>query len=240
MQHNEAIEAELKLLRFYLTAAHECNYLDDKESVSLFVDPQYKISNTLYSHLSEMGFRRSGQHVYRPHCPDCRACLPMRVPVETFKANRSQRRILKANAHLSMKIQRASFIDDHYRLYRKYMSWRHPGGGMDSDDPEAYHNLFASDWSDTWMYCFTDKDKTVAVAITDHLDNALSAVYTFYDPELVQQSPGTYAVLQQIQQASENDLPYVYLGYWVEACEKMAYKARFNPHEIFTGTHWQE
>jgi len=239
MQLNDSIEAEIKALRFYLTPAHDCHYLPDKQSMSIFVDPQYKMTNSLYSHLSTIGFRRSGQHVYRPHCPECRACLPLRVPTADFLPNRSQRRILKSNTHLEMRIQRASFDDEHYRLYRRYMNWRHAGGDMDTDDPEAYHSLFASAWSETWMYCFYDKAKPVAVAITDHLDNGLSAVYTFYEPELISQGLGTYAVLCQIQQAHEDKIPYVYLGYWIEACNKMAYKSRFKPYQFFTGSQWK-
>ena len=119
------------------------------------------------------------------------------------------------------------------------MSWRHAGSGMDTDEPEDYHNLFASSWADTWMYCFYDQDKTVAVAITDHLENGLSAVYTFYEPDLVNQSLGTFAILSQVQQAEEQKIPYVYLGYWIEACDKMAYKSGFKPFQTFSGTHWQ-
>ncbi len=207
--------------------------------MSVFVDPQYRMTNPVYSHLSSIGFRRSGQHVYRPHCPACSACLPLRVPVSSFSPNRSQRRIIKANAHLSMKVVRASFEEKHYRLYRRYMHWRHAGSGMDTDDPEAYHNLFASSWADTWMYCFYANDKVVAVAITDHLDNGLSAVYTFYEPTLINQGLGTFAVLSQIQRAEDANIPFVYLGYWIEASDKMAYKSGFKPYQTFTGTSWE-
>lgn len=239
MQQNNSIEAEIKSLRFYLTSSHECNYISNQTAVSLFVDPQYKISNTLYGYLSAIGFRRSGEHVYRPHCPDCRACLSLRVPVDKFKPDRSQRRLLKSNNHLTLQVRPAGFDEDHYRLYRKYMSWRHPGGGMDSDDPDAYHNLYSSSWSDTEMLCFYNDDRLNAVAITDILERGVSAVYTFYDPDLSHQGLGTYAILRQIEYAREKQLPYVYLGYWVEACTKMAYKARFSPHQTFRGTHWQ-
>jgi arginine-tRNA-protein transferase len=239
MRKEDLIDFEFEFPKLYKTQPHDCSYLPDRTAATLFIDPSYNMNNTVYSHFARLGFRRSGEHVYRPHCPGCSACLSLRVPVEAFKASRSQRRILKANAHLSMQVQRAGFTEQHYRLYLRYMHWRHPGGGMDVDDPEAYHRLYSSAWADTWMYCFYDQQTVVAVAITDQLDDGLSAVYTFYEPALAHQGLGTFAILQQIEQARQQQLPYVYLGYWVNGCDKMEYKVKFRPYQLFMGTVWQ-
>lgn len=233
MNINDILNPDTGFPKLYVTQPHECSYFPDRLAATILIDPKHLMTNRTYSLFATAGFRRSGQHVYRPRCPDCHACYSLRVPVDEFYFSRSQKRILKKNQHLQLEIQRASFIEDHYRLYRRYMQWRHPGGGMDEDDPEAYHRIFSSGWADTWMYCFKEGQQTVAVAITDHLENGISAVYTFYEPELAQNGLGTFAILQQIEQARKTNIPFVYLGYWVDGCDKMMYKNKFHPYQLF-------
>ena len=240
MRNEDLTDIEYEFPKLYKTQPHDCSYLPDRSAATVFVDPAFPMSNEIYSIFAQMGFRRSGEHVYRPQCPDCQACRSLRIPVAEFRPSRSQRRILKANRQLEMEIRRAEFTDEHYRLYLRYMHWRHPGGGMDVDDPEAYHRLFSCSWADSWMYCFYHQQTIVAVAITDVMSDGLSAVYTFYEPELAHRGLGTYAILQQIRQAEALQIPFVYLGYWVEGCHKMDYKVKFRPYELFMGTDWQK
>ena len=226
-------------LRFLLTPEHECGYLPDQEAVTLFVDPQCELNNSRYSLLAEIGFRRSGEHLYRPHCPHCKACIPVRIPVNRFTPSRNQKRILSRNRDIRLNWMQPAFHDEHFALYRRYMQSRHTGSSMDDDNPAYYQRLLDSDWCETRLAEFRSGDQLLAVAITDWMENGLSAVYTFFEPEAQARSLGTYAVLQQIHSADRNNLPYVYLGYWIKQCAKMAYKDKFKPFEYFSGHRWQ-
>ena len=226
-------------LRFLLTPEHECGYLPEHEAITLFVDPQCELNSTRYSLLAEMGFRRSGEHLYRPHCAHCKACIPVRIPVSRFSPSRNQRRVFARNQDLTVKWREAQFSDEHFALYRRYMRSRHTGSSMDDDNPDYYRRLLDVDWCDTQLAEFRHGTHLVAVAITDWLEGGLSAVYTFFDPDAQARSLGTYAILQQLQHAKQSDLPYVYLGYWIKQSPKMAYKDKFRPFEYFDGHHWR-
>lgn len=229
----------LHQLRFFSTPPHECGYLADEEATTLFVDPLAPMDMTRYGILSELGFRRSGAHVYRPHCRLCRACVPVRLPVARFRPDRSQRRCLSRNRDLELTIRPARFDAEHFALYRRYMQARHPGGGMDNDDPQAYTRLIQADWADTLLYSFHQASRLLAVAVVDQGPNFLSAVYTFYEPEAGRRSPGVYAVLQQIAQARDSGRDWLYLGFWNPLTAKMRYKERYRPLEYFNGSRWQ-
>ena len=226
-------------LRFLLTPEHECGYLPDREAVTLFVDPQCDLNQDTYTLLAELGFRRSGDHLYRPHCPQCKACIPVRIPVSQFVPSRSQKRVLKRNQDVHVRWCEPQFNDEHFALYRRYMQSRHPGSSMDDDDPGHYLRLFQTRWGESRIAEFRSGSQLLAIAITDWLVNGLSAVYTFFDPDEAVRSLGTLAILQQIQTASDSDLPYVYLGYWIKQCEKMAYKDTFRPFDYFDGHRWR-
>lgn len=228
----------LEELRFFASPEHPCSYLADRMATTIFVDPTIPLSKQHYSVLSRIGFRRSGDYVYRPHCQGCHACIPVRIPVAEFKPSRSQRRTLQCNRDLQFTLQTVEFNEAHYQLYRRYMSSRHPGGGMDKDDRDAYERVMHAAWGQTWLFEFRLHEKVIAVAIVDELDQALSAVYTFFEPDLSNRSLGTLAILQQIAVAREQGLGWVYLGYWIKASPKMAYKARFRPLEAFDGERW--
>lgn len=224
---------------FYISAPEACNYLPGREARNVFAPPSGGMTNTLYSSLIDLGFRRSGSFVYRPHCRACTACVPTRIPVEDFMPSRSQRRNLSSNRELSVRMRKPVYREEHYALYSRYQSERHPGGGMDEPTPQTYQGFLTSDWSQTMFVDFTVNDRVVAVAVTDILDQGLSAVYTFFDPALHARGLGTHAILWQIEEARRRELRYLYLGYWIAESPKMAYKSRFRGIEGLMADHWQ-
>lgn len=219
---------------------HPCGYLSGQLARSAFVHPQFGLDNRLYARLIAQGFRRSGDEVYRPHCLECNACIPARIAVDTFRPDRSQRRCLQQNAALSIAIKPPRFDSAHYDLYLRYQQHRHPDGDMSRSDPEQYLRFLSSSWCDTRFVEFSLNDRLLAVAVVDFLDHALSAVYTFFDPHANSHGLGTYAVLWQWQHARKLGLEYLYLGYWIDACDKMRYKKRFRPLYGFIDQHWQQ
>ncbi|HCD05158.1 MAG TPA: arginyltransferase, partial [Methylophaga sp.] len=201
-------------LDFYQDRPHACSYLEDRLARNIYPDPLRPLTNTLYSQLIQHGFRRSGEHVYRPFCPACDACVPVRIDVNNFRPNRSQRRCLRNNNDIDIVIKPANFNAEHYELYQRYLAHRHPGGGMDNPSKETYLQFLTSSWSDTAFIEFRAREKLLAVAITDFVTDAASAFYTFFDPELSARSLGTFAILKQVELAQQQNLSWLYLGYW--------------------------
>lgn len=228
----------MKKIPLYLGQAHECAYLPGQMVRTAYVGPEAGMSLALYSLLAERGFRRSGDLVYRPYCPNCSACVPVRVPVAHFSPNRSQVRAWRRNADLVMCAKAAVFDEEHYRLFSRYLNSRHAEGGMASSTRNEYIEFLASDWAKTAFVEFRSDDVLLAVAVVDDLRDALSAVYTFYDPLFAERSLGTYAILWQIAEARRLGLKWLYLGYWISDCRKMAYKNRFRPFEALIAGHW--
>jgi arginine-tRNA-protein transferase len=194
----------------------------------------------MYSQLLEHGFRRSGNLVYKPLCRQCSACIPVRIVVDDFRPSRSQKRILRNQGLISVKIKPQVFEQIHYDLYLKYQQVRHPGGGMADSNAEEYFNFLSSSWCNTLFVEFYIDGALIAVAIVDQLNNVLSAVYTFFDPEFSQYGLGNYAILWQIQYAQKMQIPWLYLGYWIRGCNKMSYKSKFRPFQAFIDEEWQE
>ena len=238
MNQETLLHQVFQRFQFFISPEHPCSYIDNREARTVFIDPGALVTMQDYGVLMEAGFRRSGENVYRPACEHCKQCIPLRVPVKDFKPNRAQRRTSKANLHVKTCVVENKFNDEHYALYRKYMQHRHPGGGMDEDDPDAYMRVISSSWSDTKLIEFHVQDKLIAVAVMDVLQNALSAVYTFFHPDYQSQSPGVYAVLMMIEQAISNDKTWLYLGYWNPDCQKMSYKNTYRPYEIYQNMAW--
>jgi arginine-tRNA-protein transferase len=226
----------------YLTEAHSCVYLADQLSRTLFVDPHALMDGFSYQALINKGFRRSGAHVYRPHCDHCNACVPVRIPVAAFQPNRSQRRNWQRNVAAITSVDTpAVFNSAHFDLYCRYLAARHPDGDMAEDaSAENYQNFLVEPWGGVTRFIeFWLADQLIGVAVTDQLEYGLSAVYTFFDPEIAERAPGVFAILTQIELARRLALPYLYLGYWIRDCQKMAYKTRFQPLEAWNGLDWQ-
>ncbi len=232
--------SSLRDLKVYTTYPHSCSYLPEQEATTLFVDPRTPMSGTLYSQLSLLGFRRSGSHLYRPNCGSCSACIPARVPVKRFEAKRTQRRTFKRNADLSVVELEDINSDEIFSLYRRYIEARHHDGDMYPPSRDQYQSFLSSEWGVTRFYGFMLDGELVGVAVADQLDDGLSAIYTFYDPELQERSLGTFAVLWQIECTKELGLDYLYLGYWIKECQKMAYKIQYRPLELYINGSWVE
>ncbi len=216
-------------LQFYLTTPHACSYLPGRMARSQVAAPAHQVNTAVYSALLQQGFRRSGAHTYRPHCDVCRACVPVRVPVDEFVPSRTQRRVGKRNSGLQVSLSAPHFDVEHFELYQRYQSARHAVGGMDHDDREQYMEFLVSSHVDTWLLVFRDQGVLRMVSLIDSVADGLSAVYTFFDPDLPTRSLGVYNVMWQIELARSLHLPYLYLGYWVEGSKKMAYKQQYQP-----------
>jgi len=229
----------LAKLRLFATHPHTCSYLEDQVATTLFVDPDAKIDKTMYSQLSEVGFRRSGQHLYRPDCSLCNACIPARIAVNQYQPNRQQKRCAKSNQDIAIRVVDDISDSEYYDLYQNYICARHQDGDMFPPSRQQYHSFLTSEWGVTRYLELRNQGKLVAVAVIDLLENGISAVYTFFDPELTKRSLGTFAIMAQIEIAAQYGLDYVYLGYWIQNCRKMTYKTKFRPLEIFLSGTWR-
>jgi len=226
-------------LQFYLTSPYPCSYLAEQTARSQVVTPAHLVDDMAYSQLIQAGFRRSGLFTYRPHCGQCQACIPVRVVVNEFTPNRTQRRAGKRNAGLVAEPRRPYFDAAHFALYQRYQASRHAGGGMDHDDRDQYAHFLLQSNVDTYLVEFREAGQLRMVSVIDQIEDGLSAVYTFFDPDFPQRSFGVYNVLWQIELARSLDLPYVYLGYWIENSPKMAYKSQYRPLQGLIDADWR-
>lgn len=225
-------------IRLFKGPEHACGYLDDKIAVSVFADPSLLLNNNLYSELSRQGFRRSGGHVYRPHCSGCSACWAYRVLTEEFKPSKSQRRVLRNNNQFEVSFESADCLEEDYELYEHYITHRHKDGDMYPPSKRQYSDFLFSDWCDTALLKVRDNGKLIAVICLDVMDDGLSAVYSFFDTAPQYKSLGVFVILKTIEQCQKFRLPYCYLGYYVKGCQKMDYKIKYKPAEVFRNKRW--
>jgi len=232
-------ELPIQRLQFYLTAPYPCSYLPDRLARSQVATPAGLVDTPVFSEMARMGFRRSGHYVYRPQCDGCQACIPVRVAIAGFRPRRSQRRNLARNQDVVCTLRPLEYNEEHYILYRRYQAARHAGGGMDTDDREQYRAFLLASQVDSALIEFRLQGRVVMVSLIDRLLDGLSAVYTFYDPDLAKRGLGVFNVLTQIRLADGMHLPYLYLGYWIKQSPKMAYKSDYRPLEAFRNGAWQ-
>jgi arginyl-tRNA--protein-N-Asp/Glu arginylyltransferase len=229
-------------IRMFRTTPHPCGYWADREARDLVLDPRDPRLSQAYPSALGWGFRRSGDILYRPSCVGCQACVAVRVPVAAFRPDRSQRRCLARNADVDARIVAPQRTDEHLALYRKYLTTRHVGGGMDDHGATEFDQFLVGAWNDARFLEMRDHatQRLMAVAVTDLLPDALSAVYTFYDPADAGRGLGTLGVLKQIEWAVRDRRAHLYLGYWIAGHAKMDYKRRFQPLEGFDGRGWRQ
>ena len=231
---------QLQPHRFFLgTRALPCPYLPGRVERKVVTDLAAPNAADLYERLSRAGFRRSHSLAYRPACPGCCACVPVRIPVDRMEWSKTFRRIENRNTDLTAQDMTAHATMEQYRLFARYQRSRHSGGEMSTMGFRDFRAMVEDSPIDTRIIEFRDpEDRLVAVMLADRQIDALSAVYSLFDPDLQKRSLGTYMVLWMIAEAARRGLPYVYLGYWIEESPKMSYKARFQPMEALGPNGW--
>jgi len=225
---------------FWRTAPHSCPYLAGRVERNVFTEIGGKDGHAGYDALVRHGFRRSQRIVYRPDCPSCSACVPVRVVADGFAPSRSLRRVLAENRDMDATESPAVATLEQFRLFGRYALERHDGGEMAAMTFHDYRRMIEDSPVETAVVEFRSTGGALAAAcLMDRVSEGLSAVYSFYDPALAARSLGTYMVLWLIYRARADRLPYVYLGYWIAQSRKMSYKTRFRPLEAFGPDGWR-
>ncbi|RUT32532.1 arginyltransferase [Arsenicitalea aurantiaca] len=223
--------------QLFLTAASPCPYLPDRQERKLFTHLSGRRAGVLHQLLSDNGFRRSQNLIYRPACDGCSACQSVRIVADAFRFSPSHRRILNKNADITAQVRPARATQEQYALFRRYLEARHTGGGMTQMSYLDYEYMVEDTPVQTVLveYRQAPSGQLVAVALSDVLPDGLSMVYSFYEPELSARGLGNLLILDHVRQVTTSRLRYVYLGYWVKDSPKMAYKVRFRPLEVQRG-----
>lgn len=233
------VTPDLSHIRLFLTEPHSCSYLKNQLATTAFVDPALPIDSELYNRLSGFGFRRSGKYLYIPRCQSCNACIPARIPVADFTPSRQQRRCLSRNRDVKIHCLTTINRTEHFELYKRYIQQRHSDGDMYPPNRSQYEDFIGGSLEFSRFLEFRLEGKLIASSLIDVLHAGVSAIYTYYDPELDARSLGTYAILSILNYARSEAIPYVYLGYWIKSCRKMQYKTRFQPIELLQDGCWQ-
>jgi len=226
-------------IRLFETVIDDCPYLDGEKSASILVDPEHAIDQALFSLLSRSGFRRSGEMLYSPKCPSCNACVSVRIPTSDFVPSRSQKRVWKKNRDLQVTVEDVAFDQAQFDMYLRYQRHRHPESSMCDEDQSKYIGFIESSYARSKFLCFYLGEQLIGISVLDQFQGGISAVYTFFEPEHSHRSLGTYAILYAVKLARMKEIPYVYLGYWIDGSTKMDYKRNFSPLEGYQQRRWQ-
>ena len=246
-------EPSLHKLQFYVTTPYKCGYLANKLAQSLIAAPHHLVDSQVYSGLITQGFRRSGKFAYRPHCETCNACIPIRLILSEFAPNRSQKRAFKQHVDLTASIMPLHFSQHHFELYNSYQHLRHADEDNlnqtePKDEAEQYRQFLCQSNVESLMIEFRDASNEIKiVSVVDIVQDGVSAVYTFYDASeskasygtnTKRASYGTYSIMWLAEWTKNLDLPYLYLGYWIQDSQKMTYKQQFKPQEKLIDGEW--
>ncbi len=240
-------DQSIGLPNFSLTVPAPCPYLPDRRERKIFTQLIGENAQSLNDALTQVGFRRSQNVVYKPACDGCDACVSVRIPVDGFRPVRWMRRILRTNADLDVRASGLASTDEQFHLLRRYLKSRHPDGGMAEMDLYDFMEMVEASPVDTFIVEYRMPSTgeqprygdLVGACLTDMMSDGLSMVYSFYDPDQDRRSLGSYIILSHVELARRLRLPYVYLGYWIAGCRKMDYKARFRPLEMLTDDGWE-
>ena len=225
-------------MKFGVTQSFDCNYLpNEKEKLLVCMEPVDELSEN-YSSIIQVGFRRSGEQLYRPHCATCSACESLRILTELFVPSKSQKRVLIRNKNIDISVSEDE-RDDYYALYEKYIAGAHKEGSMYPASYEQYRNFIQCTWQSPLFVEGRIDGKLVGVAVTDRVNGGLSALYTYFDTDMSKHSLGTFFILQQILICQKEKIPYLYLGYQIDQCNKMSYKNKFYPHQRYRDNKWK-
>ncbi len=236
--------------QFYLTPHSQCPYLEERQERKVFTHLLGDQAAYLNDILTQGGFRRSQNIAYRPACDTCTACISVRVKVDAFTPTRSMKRTITSNRDIKAEFCDAEATQEQYSLFRDYVETRHSEGGMSDMSVFDFSSMIEESFVDTFVVEYRErvkiplsppdpqKGQLLGVALSDKLQDGLSMVYSFFDPEHEKRGLGTLMILDHIERARKQGLPYLYLGYWVDGSRKMEYKRRFTPQEHLTRDGW--
>ena len=227
-------------IQFYTTTTYTCSYIDKMDAQSLVATPYKFINQNIFQDLIGKGFRRSGQYIYKPNCKSCTACIPIRLVAKKFTSSKSQKRIYRKHNHLEVRETPLIFKKEHFDLYLKYQNKRHSFIKNDRDQLSDYNEFLIKSNVKSKIFEFWNGDLLKIISIVDYMSDGISAVYTFFDPDDVKVSYGTYSIIWLINWCKTQQLKYIYLGYWIGDCNKMKYKTNFKPYELYIKGYWQE
>ena len=222
------------------TALYPCSYLKNKVAKAEIIETTSKRSEKNFTQLMKNGYRRSGKYTYKPICENCSSCIPIRISVNDFQPNKTQKRTLKRGEKLLTSVKKSLIFNEHeFFLFSKYQQIKHAVTFNEYDVENTYKNFLLKSCIETELVTFFDTEqKTKIVSVVDPLCDGLSAVYTFYDPSDKKNSFGTYAILWQIEECKRRNKKFLYLGYLVQECSNMVYKKNFKPYDIFINNKW--
>ena len=229
---------DIKDFNFLKSRPFQCSYLPNKNEQRLIVPINNDNGQSIFSNLSKLGFRRNLDHMYKPNCLNCSQCLSSRIDVKKFIYSKSQRRNLKRNQSFFFKEMKRDEYTQRHKLFIKYSKNRHSEGQMKNMTLHQFNDFLYNSPVESKVYDLTNKNQLIGSILLDFLDDGLSAVYSFYDPECIKNGLGTYMILKAIEMSDYLNLDYLYLGYWIKESKKMNYKASFNNLEIFENGKW--